>query len=105
MNYPIFLVGEIYLDLQDKMLLPFRASGLGFRFGLTPGAWVFHWACLLFGPGMWACAPIFQTLSVAPQPLCTVCVGKGCNVSRIGCDFHVLARGWIVRALSPSYVL
>ena len=38
---------------------------------------------------------IFQTLSVAPQPLCTVCVGKGCNVSRIRCNFHVSARGWI----------
>ena len=38
---------------------------------------------------------IFQTLSVAPQPLCTVYVGKGCNVSRIGCNFHVYAQGWI----------
>ena len=37
----------------------------------------------------------FQTLSVAPQPLCTVCVGKGCNVSCIGCDSHVSARNWI----------
>ena len=36
---------------------------------------------------------IFQTLSVAPQPLCTVYVGKGYNVSRIGCNFHVSARG------------
>ena len=35
---------------------------------------------------------IFQTLSVAPQPLCTVYVGKGCNVSRTGCNFHVSAR-------------
>ena len=38
---------------------------------------------------------IFQTLSVAPQPLCTAYVGKGCNVSRFGCNFHVSARGWI----------
>ena len=38
---------------------------------------------------------IFQTLSVTPQPLCTVYVGKGCNVSRIGCNFHVSAQGWI----------
>ena len=37
---------------------------------------------------------IFQTLSVAPQPLCTVCVGKGCNVARIGCNIHVSARDW-----------
>ena len=44
-------------------------SELGFRFGLTPGAWVFHWACLLFEPGKLACEPIFQTLSVAPPAL------------------------------------
>ena len=56
------------------------AKGLGVSLGL-------------FGPGEWACAPIFQTPSVAPQPLCMVCVGKGCNVSRIRCDFHVSARG------------
>ena len=37
----------------------------------------------------------FQTLSVAPQPLCTAYVGKGCNVYHIGCNFHVSARGWI----------
>ena len=37
----------------------------------------------------------FQTLSVAPQPLCTVCLGKGCNVFHLGCDFHLSARGWI----------
>ena len=88
------------------MLSAFRASGLGFRFGLAPRAWVFYWACLLFGLGEWACAPISQTLSVAPQPLCMVCVGKGCNVSRIECDFHVSAqRAGSVRALSLSYAL
>ena len=38
---------------------------------------------------------IFRTLAVAPQPLCTTYVGKGCNVSRFGCNFHVSARGWI----------
>ena len=75
------------------MLSAFGVSGLGFCFGLAPGAWVFHWACLFFGFGEWACAPISQTLSIAPQPLCTVCVGKGCNVSRIECDFHVSALG------------
>ena len=79
-----------------SMLSAFEASGLGFCFGLTPRAWVFHRDCLIFEPGKWACAPIFQTLSVGPQLLCTVCVGKGCNVSHIGCDFHVSARGWII---------
>ena len=38
---------------------------------------------------------IFQTLSVAPQPLCTVYVGKGRNVSRIGCNSHVSTWGWV----------
>ena len=56
---------------------------------------MFHWAGLFFGPGEWACAPILQTLLVAPQPLCTVCVGKGYIVSHIGCNFHVFARGWV----------
>ena len=80
---------------QLSMLSAFGANGLSFRFGLTSGAWVSHWACLLFRPSKWACAPIFQTLSVAPQPLRTVSVGKGCNVSCIGSDFHVSARDWI----------
>ena len=38
---------------------------------------MFQWAYLFFGFGEWACEPIFQTLSVALQPLCTVYVGKG----------------------------
>ena len=42
----------------------------------------------------WACVPTFYTQSVAPQPLVTASVGKGCIVSRIGCDFHVVAQGW-----------
>ena len=48
---------------------------------------------LSLGPSEWACAPIFQTLSVAPQPLGTVDVGKGCIVSRVGCNSHVSAWG------------
>ena len=48
---------------QLSMLSVFGAGKLGFRFGLTPGAWVSHWACLLFGPGKWAYVPIFQSLS------------------------------------------
>ena len=34
----------------------------------------------------------FQTLSAAPQPLCTDCVGKGCNCSCVDCYFHVSVR-------------
>ena len=29
-----------------------------------------------------------------PQPLVTMSVDKGCIVSWIGCDFHVVAQGW-----------
>ena len=52
-----------------------RASSLGLSSGLA--------------------SPFFQNLSVVPQPLCTMCVGKGCNVSRTGCNFHVFARRWV----------
>ena len=89
-NYSTSFIDEIWFDLQDKQLLgiillpllmrfsltcgmwafiqlpmlsAFKVSRLGFCFGLASGAWVFHWACLSFGPGEWACAPIFQTLS------------------------------------------
>ena len=85
------------------MLSAFGSSELGFRFGLVPGAWVFHWAYFFFGPGEWACAPFFQTPLVAPQPLCTVHLGKGYNVSGV-ISMCKLGAG-SVRALSPSYVL
>ena len=85
------------------MLSAFGSSGLGFRFGLVSGAWVFHWAYFFFGPEEWACTPFFQTPSVAPQPLCTVHVGKGYNVSDV-ISMCQLGAG-SVRALSPSYIL
>ena len=44
-------------------------------------AWALHWAPCSFGLGEWDAEPIFLTTSVAPQPLCTNCVGKGCNSS------------------------
>ena len=50
------------------MLLALGANKLGSRFGLMPGSQAFRWAYLfagLFvGLGKWACAPIFQTLSL-----------------------------------------
>ena len=51
------------LAFQLPMVSALGASGLGFRFGLALGAWVFHRARLFFGPGEWACAPISQILS------------------------------------------
>ena len=74
---------------------PLGRADWAFALGWKPGAWVLHLARFFFGLGEWACEPIFQTPSVAPLPLCMVHVGKGYNVSRIGCDFHVSTRGWI----------
>ena len=36
---------------------------------------------------------LFQTPSVAPQPLAKVSVGKGCTTSWIRCDSHVATQG------------
>ena len=47
---------------------------------------------LLFWAGGWNTWPISLSPSVAPHPLCTDCVGKGCNYSCDGCYFHVSAR-------------
>ena len=74
---------------------PLRRVDWAFVLAWKAGAWVLHLACFFFGLGEWAYEPIFQTLSVAPQPLCTICVGKGCNVSHIGCDCHVSALCWV----------
>ena len=41
----------------------------------------------------------FQTLSVAPQPLGTVYVGKGCIVASVGCNFYVSVWGWVSQGL------
>ena len=48
-----------------------------------------HGAHHPFGLGEWDIGPISLSPSVAPQPLCMDCVGKGCNSSCNGCYFHV----------------
>ena len=53
------------------------------------------WAPHSFGLSEWEGELIFFTPSVAPQPLCTEYVGKGCNSSRIGCNFHLSVRGMV----------
>ena len=119
--YLSFLIDKIWLDRQDNILLgvilffvlpkhnlicriwtfqfiqdrPLGLAGRAFVLGWYRGAWVLRWAYHSFGLGEWDGEPIFLTLSVAPQPLCTDCVGKGSNSSRIGCDFHVSAWGWV----------
>ena len=84
---------------------PLRRVDWACVLGWKLGVWVLHQAHFFFGLGEWVCEPIFQTLSVAPQPLCTVCVGKGCNVSRIGCDFHVSALCWVSLGFVASLCL
>ena len=46
------------------MLLARGANKLGFRFGPVPRARASHWAYLFLGLGEWACAHIFQILSI-----------------------------------------
>ena len=87
MGYYIFCIGEAQSDLQgmDLLIYPISSFGpnrSGLRFGLVSNdAWVLRWALHSFGLGEWDGEPIFLTPSVAPQPLCTDCVGKGCNSS------------------------
>ena len=97
-DYPPFLINEIYS--RDVGLLSHPYHSL-----LEGMTWVFpFWAdargqdALLGLPHFWGPAngpangAYFQTPSAAPQPLCTDCVGKGCNCSRIACYFHVSVR-------------
>ena len=78
------------------MLLAFRASGLGFRFGLAPRAWVFYWACLFFGPSEWACAPL----------LCVRCAwARAITFLVSGVISTCQLKAGSVRALSSSFVL
>ena len=116
-----FLTDEIWLGWQDNKLLriilfsvfakynlicriwtfqiiqerPLGLADQAFVLGWHRGAWILHWTHHSFGLGEWEGKPVFLTPSVAPQPLCTECVGKGYNSSRIGCDFHVSAWGWV----------
>ena len=67
------------------------SMGLPILWGLASGPVCFVGLGSFLGLASGPVSLIFQTLSIAPQPLCTVCVGKGCNVSRIGCNLHVSA--------------
>ena len=69
--------------------------GMSLPWGSTDGPQCFIGLAYFLGLTSGPVSLIFRTLSVAPQPLCTVYLGKGCNVSRFGCNFHVFARGWI----------
>ena len=116
-----FLIDKIWLDWQGNILLwiilfsvlgsyiligkirtfqiiivrPLGLADRAFTLGCHRGAWVLHWAYHSFGLGRWPSELIFLTPSVAPQPLCTECVGKGCNSSCTGLYFHVSPWSWI----------
>ena len=62
-----------------------------FTLGWYGGAWMLYWAHHSFELGEWDSEPISLPPSVAPQPFCTDCVGKGCNSSCNSCYFHVSA--------------
>ena len=115
-HYFPFLIDDIWLGWWNNILLflfsaltelnltcgiwafsiirdrPIGSHGPGLHFELASGGPGTHH---FFGHGEWAGKPVFLTLSVALQPLCTKCVGKGCNSSRIDCGFHVSVRGWV----------
>ena len=115
-HYFSFLIDEIWLDRWNNILLfifsaltelnmicgiwafsiirdwPLGSRGPDLHFGLASGGPETHH---FFGLDEWAGKLFFLTLSVAPQPLCTECVGKGCNSSRIDCGFHMSVRGWV----------
>ena len=66
---------------------------------------MFRWAFLSFGPGEWAYAPIFQTLSVAPSPCVRCAWARAVTFLVSGVISTCLLGAGLVRALSPSYVL
>ena len=84
------LIGWVWTSqfIQDH---PLGLASRTFALGWYGGAWVLLGAHHSFGLGEWDIGPISLSLSVAPQPLCTDCVGKGCNSSYSGCYFHVSA--------------
>ena len=69
----------------------FGPSEPGLCFGLIWRGLELHGAYHSFRLGEWDIGPISLSPSIAPQPLCTDCVGKGCNSSCNGCYFHVSA--------------
>ena len=84
------MIGRIWTFqfIQDH---PLGLASRPFALGWYGGAWVLYWAHHSFELGEWDSEPISLPPSVAPQSLCTDCVGKGYNSSCNGCYFHVPA--------------
>ena len=104
-----FLYWEIRSDSQDMDLPIYSRSAFGpcrpdFHFGPVPrGLGIVLGA--YGGLGEWACEPIFQTPSVAPQPLCTVAWARAVILLVSVAVSMCLFGAGLVKALSPSYVL
>ena len=113
------LIDQIWLDEQDNIL--FILFSVLAELNLICGIWALqpiqdrslgpigpgpHFALEARGLGassgallLWAWrvgrGGRFSNPISCPQPLCTECVGKGCNSSHIGGGFHVSAGGWV----------
>ena len=74
------LIGQVW-SFQFIQDLPLGLVSRIFALGWYGRAWVLHWAHHSLGLGEFDSEPIYLPSSVAPQPLCTDCVGKGCNFS------------------------
>ena len=84
------LIGRVWTFkfIQDH---PLGLASRTFALGWYGGVWVLLGAHHSFGLGEWDIEPISLSPSIAPQPLCMDCVGKGCNSSYNSCYFHVSA--------------
>ena len=96
-EYSILCISKIWVDWPGMGLpiyprLCFGPSEPGLCFGLLWRGVGAAWSPPLFWAGEWNTGPISLSPLVAPQPLCTDCMGKGCNSSCSGCSFHVSAR-------------
>ena len=57
-----------------------------------------QWHASPLGFNEWAYEPIFQTLSIAPQPLCTACVGRAVRFLVLGAISMCLLEAGLVKA-------
>ena len=74
---------------------PLGRADWAFVLGWSQGPGCFIGRASSLGLASGPANPFFKPYQLPPQPLCTVCVGKGYNASRIRCNFHVSVRGWV----------
>ena len=130
-NYLIFLVGEIELDLQENMLLEIILFPLSMGFGLICRMWAFSnthnrplgradWAFILgwrqrpecfngcassLGLESGPASPLFKPYQLPPSP-CVRCAWARAVTFLVSDAISTCLLGaGLVRAWSPSYVL